>query len=218
MPVSILIADDHTLFREMLRQTLSGLGDSYTVIGEAADGDQTLNLVTRHRPDVLLLDYRMPGLDRLSTFCCEVGRRNPTTRTLLVTGFREEKIAVEAAIGGVRGYLLKGAPISDLLTAIGIVHAGGIWVDANLPRQVFQTFLARSRRLDDNIAKLTRQELKILTLLAHGMRTNEIGSQLHISQKTVKNHLTRIYSKLKVTTRQEALNRFFADKKGAPRK
>lgn len=217
MPVSILIADDHTLFREMLRQTLSGQGDSYTVIGEAADGDQTLNLVTRHRPDVLLLDYKMPGLNRLSTFCCEVGRRNPTTRTLLVTGFREDEIAVEAAIGGVRGYLLKGAPISDLLTAISIIHAGGIWVDSHLPRQVFQTFMVRSRRRDDNLAKLTRQELKILTLMAQGTRNNEIGSHLHISQKTVKNHLTSIFSKLKVNSRQEAAKRLLAGKKGGRR-
>jgi len=213
MPVSILIADDHTLFREMLRQILDGKGGEYAVIGEAADGDQTLNLVSRHRPDVLLLDYKMPGLNRLSTFCCEVGRRNPTTRTLLVTGFREEEIAVEAAIGGVRGYLLKGAPISDLLTAISIIHAGGIWVDANLPRQVFQTFLSRSRKRDDSVAHLTRQELKILSLMAQGTRNYEISSYLHISPKTVKNHLTRIFSKLKVKGREQAVSRLVAKEK-----
>ena len=213
MPVSILIADDHTLFREMLRQTLNGKGGEYAVIGDAADGDQTLNLVTRHRPDLLLLDYRMPGLARFSTFCREVGRRSPSTRTVLVTGFREEEIAIEAAVGGVRGYLLKGAPISELITAMGVVHAGGIWVDANLPRQVFQTFLSRSRKRDDSVAKLTRQELKILALMAHGTRNSEISSYLHISQKTVKNHLTHIFSKLKVKSREQAVSRLVAKEK-----
>jgi len=78
--------------------------------------------VTRHHPDLLLLDYKMPGLHRLSAFCQEVARRSPTTRILLLSGFREEEIAMEAAIGGAREYLLKGAPITDLLTAIDIIY------------------------------------------------------------------------------------------------
>ena len=96
MLIRILIADDHALFREMLRDTVSNKGKAYDVVGQAADGEQTLNLVTRHHPDLLLLDYKMPGLNRLSAFCQEVARRSSTTRILLLSGFREEGIAMEA--------------------------------------------------------------------------------------------------------------------------
>ncbi len=216
MPVRILLADDHTLFREMLRETLAGKGETYAIVGEAADGKETLNLVTHYRPDLLLLDYKMPGLHRLSAFCREVTHRRPNTRTLLLTGFREEEIAMEAAVGGAQGYALKGAPIADLLIAIGVIHAGGIWVDSLLPRRVFHAFLHHSGERAGKLAKLTRQELKILSLAAHGMRNDGIGSRLYISKKTVKNHLTHILAKLRVSGRQQAVSQLLSNNKSTP--
>ena len=218
MSVRILIANDHTLFREILRDTLSNKGKAYDVVGLAADGEQTLNLVTLHHPDLLLLDYKMPGLHRLSTFCQEVARRSSTTRILLLSGFREEGIAMEAAIGGARGYLLKGAPITDFLTAIAIIHEGGIWVDSHLPRNEFKTFLRHSLKRARNLVKLTPQELKILSFVAHGIRNSEIGSRLYISEKTVTNHLTHIFAKLSVSGRQQAVDYFLAGNKSTRRK
>ena len=85
----------------------------------------------------------MPGLGRLSTFCMRVGRQSPATRIMLVTGFAEEKIALEAAAGNIRAYVLKGATIADLLAAISMVRAGGIWIDAHLPQDVYRAFLRR---------------------------------------------------------------------------
>ena len=217
MSIRILIADDHTLFREMLRDTLSTKGKAYDVVGQAADGEQTLNLVTRHHPDLLLLDYKMPGLHRLSAFCQEVARRSPTTRILLLSGFREEEIGMGAAIGGARGYLLKGAPITDLLTAIDIIHEGGIWVDSYLPRYVFNTFLRHSVKRAKNLVKLTPQELKVLSLVAHGMGNDKIGTRLYISEKTVKNHLTHVFAKLRVSGRQQAVDYFLGGNKSTRR-
>ena len=213
MAIRILIADDHTLFREMLRQMFSSKGDTYDVIGEASDGQETLNRVTRYHPDLLLLDYRMPGVKRLSSFCREVTLRSPKTRKLLLTGYREEGIAIEASIGGVQGYVLKGAQISDLLAAISTVVAGGIWADTHLPKHVIRTFISYSRKWDPRLGKLTGQELKILSLIAAGTRTGQIGARLHISVKTVKNHLTHIYSKLNASNRSEAIGRLLAVKK-----
>ena len=208
MPIRILIADDHALFREMLREMLPRKKRAYTVIGEAEDGNQILSLVTRYHPDLLLLDYRMPGLGSLASFCRKVARRSPHTSTLLLTGFAEEGIALEAAVGGAKGYVLKGAPVADLLSAIATIHAGGIWVDPHLPRQIFRSFLRHSGEHAEALAKLTRQELKILSLVAHGMNNPKIGSRLHISEKTVKNHFTHIFAKLGVADRQKAVSLF----------
>lgn len=195
MPISIVLADDHALFRETLREILPLKNKAYAVIGEAADGAETLKLLTHHHPDLLLLDYKMPDLGRLSAFCKEVKRRSPTTRILILSGYAEDEIALEAAIGGAQGYILKGTPIADLLTAIATIHEGGIWVDPHLPPHVFHTFLrhkgnGKSRKL----AKLSRQELKILSLVLPGMKNKEIGTRLQISQRTVKNHLTPLLS------------------------
>ncbi len=215
MLIRILLADDHTLFRQMLREILSRNGKVYDVVGEAAYGEETLNLVTRYHPALLLLDYKMPGLGRLSAFCKEVGRRSPTTRTLLVSGFAGAEIALEAAIGGARGYILKDAPVDDLLTAIATIHAGGIWVDASLPPQVFHTFLRQRVTRAGKLGKLSRQELNVLSLLAQGMGNREIGFRLHICEKTVKNHLTHIFAKLGVVGRQQAVRHFLPAKKSA---
>jgi DNA-binding NarL/FixJ family response regulator len=214
MPIQILLADDHALVREMLREVLSHRGDAYAVVGEAAEGPQALDLVACCHPDLLLLDYKMPGLGRLSAFCKGVACRSPATRILILSGYAEEEVALEAAIGRAKGYILKDAPIADLLRAIDSVHAGGVWVDPHLPPKVFHTFLHRSGGRAKNLEKLTRQELRILSLVAQEMGTREISAHLHIGQKTVRNHLAHVFAKLGVVNRQQAALYFLADKKG----
>jgi len=141
MTARILLADDHTLFREMLRQTFASKGNDYVIAGEAGDEEQTLNLVNRNLLDILLLDYRMPDLGRLSAFCKEVARRSRTTRILLVSDISEEGIALEAAAGGVRGYILKRVPIRDLLTAIAAVYRGGLDGPASVQTDIYHLSL-----------------------------------------------------------------------------
>lgn len=213
----LLLADDHTLFREMLREILSRKGRAYTVVGEATNGAETLELVTRHQPDLLLLDYKMDSLGRLSAFCKEVARRSPATRILILSGYAEEEIALEAAVGGAQGYFLKGAPFADLLRAVATLQAGGVWVDPQLPSRVLHTFLRQSSKGTGKLEKLSRQELKVLSLVAQQMSNTEIGAHLQISRKTVKNHLSHIFAKLGVAHRQEAAQHLLEDKKVGPK-
>jgi len=218
MLIQILLADDHTLFREMLAEVLTRKAPSYTIIGEAVDGEEALELVARHRPDLLLLDYDMPGVGRLSDFCQAVTQLHPTTRTLIVSGHAKEQIALEAAIGGARGYVLKGAPIANLLDAIVTVHTGGVWVDPHLPPQVFRAFLSQRSEKTERLGRLSRQELQVLSLLAQQLTNKEIGARLYISQKTVKNHLTHVFAKLGVDNRRQAALTFFAEQKDPQQK
>jgi DNA-binding NarL/FixJ family response regulator len=213
----ILLADDHALFREMLTEVLRRKTETYTVIGEARDGAEVLTLVAHHQPDLLLLDYKMPHVGRLSTFCQDVIQRSPASRILIVSGYVGEKIALEAAVGGARGYILKGASIADLFSAITTVQAGGVWVDPQLPRQVFHTFLNQGGRTAENLGQLSRQELQILSLVSQGMNNKEISARLCISLKTVKNHLTHIFAKLGVANRQQATLTFLAKSDEGPK-
>ncbi len=213
MLLRIFIADDHSLFREMLGEILSRKQQNYEIVGEAADGAETLELVARHHPDLLLLDCHMPGVVRLSTFCREVTQRSSATRILVVSGYAEEKVALEAAIGGAQGYILKGAPIADLLSAITTILAGGVWVDSHLPPQAFRTFLDQGGKATENLGQLSRQELQVLSLVSRGMDNKEISARLSISQKTIKDHLTHIFAKLGVTNRRQAVLFFCAEKK-----
>jgi len=138
------------------------------IMAEAADGPDTFALLSRYGPDLLLLDVKMPGVGRLSTFVKEVARRSPATRILVLSGHSEEEVVLEAAIGGAHGYVLKGAPFSDLLSAIETLVAGGIWVDPQLPSQVVKAFLHYRVKKPSELEKLSRQELRILSLLAQG--------------------------------------------------
>ncbi len=215
MPIRILLADNHTLFREMLKELLDSKGDAYAIVGEAGDATRSLNLVTRYRPNILLIDCLMPGVGSLSAFCKEVSRRSPTTRTLILTDSAAEEVVLKAPLGGVQGYILKDVPITDLLTAIAAVYKGKVWVDRRLPRQLFNAFLRQKGVRAARLARLSRQELKVFSYLAQGMNNRGIGSRLHVSQKTVKNHLTHIFSKLGVIDRQQAVHRFVPQKESA---
>ncbi|MGB7947419.1 MAG: response regulator transcription factor [Candidatus Binatia bacterium] len=214
--IRIVIADAQALFRELLSEVLALTG-TYKLVGGAEDAGEALIRVTRHQPDILLLDYRIPGMDRLSAFCEAVGRQSPVTRIMLLTGFAEEKIALEAAVSKIRGYVLKGATVADLFAAISTVQAGGIWIDVHLPQDVSRAFLRKRGNQTKKLLKLTRQELKILSLVAQGQRNHEIACRLYISEKTVKNHLTHIFGKLKLTDRGQAVGLFY-ENKGSPKR
>ncbi len=214
VPIKLVVADDHSMFREMLKLALHHRGERYVVVGESGDGKETLDLVSRYLPDLLLLDYKMPGTGRFTDFCREVKRRNPATRILVVSGYKREEVAMEAVVGGADGYVVKTSSIPDLLDAIAAVSTGSIWVDPCLPRQIFQAFLdynAESHGIQ-KVARLTRQELQILSCVSRGMKNMEIGRRLYISRKTVKNHLTHIFDKLEVVSRQEAVVYLSRDK------
>ena len=207
-PLKIVIADDHALFREGLKRILS-LEKNILVVGEASQGDEVVKVVERTKPDVLLLDLRMPKGD-LVQILLELGERNPATRVLILTAFSEEENILNAAKGGAKGYILKGVSSATLLQAIKTVHAGGVWIDKETPAaEAFEEILrGRPGRFgkpaDEVLEALTKREMEILRLVAEGLSNDEIGKRIFISEKTVKTHLTNIFDKLNVNNRFKA--------------
>ena len=129
---------------------------------------------------------------------------SPATRILILSGYSEWETVTEAALAGAHGYIVKGSSVSDLRDAIDTVNAGGISVDPTLPKDTCQSFCQQKLGKNAKLCHLSRQELKIVSLVAQGMSNKEIALRLHISEKTVKNHLTHIFAKLGVVSRQEA--------------
>lgn len=212
VPTKVVIADDHTLFREGIKRMLS-LEKDILVVGEASRGDEVAKLVERTKPDVLLLDLKMPKGDIVQTLL-EVKDINPATKILVLTAFSEDENILNAAKGGARGYVLKGIDFPTLLRAIKTVQGGGLWIDKELPAaDVFEEIAQDQIEIDDRgharednetIKTLTRRELEILRLVAEGLTNEEIGKKIFISEKTVKTHLTNIFDKLKVNNRFKA--------------
>jgi RNA polymerase sigma factor (sigma-70 family) len=209
VPIKVVIADDHTLFREGIRRILS-LEKDILVVGEAARGDEIIKVVERTKPDVLLLDVKMPRGDVVQTLL-EVKEKNVPTKVLILTAYSEDENVLNAAKGGARGYLLKGIDFPTLLQAIKTVHKGGLWIDKELPAAEAFEEIAQGQMgdvdqaiCDEAISTLTKRETEILKLVAEGLTNEEIGKKIFISEKTVKTHLTNIFDKLKVNNRFKA--------------
>jgi NarL family two-component system response regulator LiaR len=192
--ITCLIADDHEVVREGLRLSLSRT-PHIRVIGEASDGESAISLAERRRPDVVIMDIRMPGLDGLEA-TKEVRERLPGTEVLLFTAFGERSLLGRGLDAGARGYLLKEASSDTLVRAIEKVSNGEAYVDPAL----MPTFLTR-----DSQDLLTPRERQILQLLADGMSNAEVAAKLYISQETVKSHVRHILAKLEADTRTHAV-------------
>ncbi|HWO41076.1 MAG TPA: response regulator transcription factor [Candidatus Eisenbacteria bacterium] len=207
-PIKVVIADDHALFREGIRRILS-LEKDILVVGEAAQGDEVAKVVERSKPDILLLDVKMPKGDVVQTLL-EVKERSPVTKVLVLTAFSEDENVLNAAKGGARGYVLKGIDFATLLQAIKTVHGGGVWIDRETPSadifaEIVEGQSGSPRAITNEAIKdLTKRELEILRLVAEGLTNEEIGKKIFISEKTVKTHLTNIFDKLKVNNRFKA--------------
>ena len=208
-PIKVVIADDHTLFREGMRRILA-LEKDMLVVGEASRGDEVTKVVERAKPDVLLLDLKMPKGDVVQTLL-EVHEKNPATKVLILTAYSEDENILNAAKGGAKGYVLKGIDFPTLLQAIKTIHRGGLWIDKEMPaaeafEEIAQAQLSETSdtRYDEAIDALTKREKEILRLVAEGLTNEEIGKRIFISEKTVKTHLTNIFDKLKVNNRFKA--------------
>lgn len=209
-PIKVVIADDHALFRDGLRRILS-LEKDILVVGEAANGDEVPKSVDRAKPDVLLLDLKMPKGDVVQNLL-DVSARSPATKVIILTAFSDEENVLNAAKGGARGYVPKGVPSATLIQAIKAVHAGNYWIDKEIPSwETFEEIVEGQtaahepqQHMDESIRSLTKREMEILRLVAEGLTNEEIGKKIFISEKTVKTHLTNIFDKLKVNNRFKA--------------
>ena len=211
-PIKAVIADDHALFRDGLRKLLA-LEKDILVVGEVSNGDEIGKVVERMKPDVMLLDLKMPKGDVVQNLL-EIAAHSPATRVMILTAFADEENVLNAAKGGAKGYITKGVPSATLVQAIKIVYGGGIWIDKEIPSwEIFEEIAqaqAQSQmrdaapQINDSIKALTKRELEILRLVAEGLTNEEIGKKIFISEKTVKTHLTNIFDKLKVNNRFKA--------------
>ena len=196
IPIRVLLADDHALLREGLRLLLSSQADM-EVVGEAGDGVETLDLVRGLRPEVVLLDIAMPRMNGLETL--KVLRSiAPETQVLILSSHENEAYIHEALLSGARGYLVKGAPSSDLLNAIRAVHAGRYYLSGKIQGQVIQGYLDghQERPRISGFDDLSEREQQVFRLLVEGNTSNEIADLLCISSKTVDKHRASIARKI----------------------
>jgi DNA-binding NarL/FixJ family response regulator len=193
--ITVLIVDDHEVVREGLRLSLSRSGH-IRVVGEAADGASAVALAERRRPDVVIMDVRMPGMDGLEA-TKEISEKVPGTAVLIFTAYSERSLLSRGLESGAKGYILKEAPHQTLLRAIEKLQAGEGFVDPALMPDVLA-----ARGKDD---MLTGREREILQLLADGMSNSDVAGKLFISQETVKSHVRHILTKLEADTRTQAV-------------
>lgn len=207
-PIRVVIADDHTLFREGLKRLLES-EKSIQVIGEASNNKEAVQVVIRTRPDILILDLKMPSGDAVETLD-EIAAESPGTKVVILTAFSEDENVLRTARGRARGYILKGVSTSTLIEALRKVNAGEIWVDQELPAGADFERITRSQSVDfvppanETLQSLTKRELEIVRLVAEGLSNEEIGKKIFISPKTVKTHLSNIFDKLQVHNRFKA--------------
>lgn len=208
----ILVVDDHPVVRGGLTALLRTI-DGIEPVGEAGDGETAVAEALAHRPDVVLMDVRMPGLDGVEA-TRRIRAALPGTRVLVLTMYDDDATVFTAMQAGASGYLLKDAEQGDIVRALRAVAAGEVIFAPGVAAHVLGYFAAPPvprHAPDEAVAypfpELTERERIILDLLAQGQRTSVIAQQLYLSPKTVSNHLTSIFSKLQVAGRAEAIVR-----------
>ena len=196
--IRVLLVDDHPVVRQGLRALLS-TQDGIEVVGEAGDGEAAVAAAGRLSPDVVLMDVVMPGIDGVEALR-RIGGSRPQTRVVMLTSYADERRAMEAVDAGASGFLLKDASPRDVAAAIRAAHRG----EAVLHPSVAARLLAERRRPPAAHAELTARELEVLRLIARGLRNKQIAAQLHVSEKTVKTHVSAVLRKLDVADRTAA--------------
>jgi DNA-binding NarL/FixJ family response regulator len=204
--IRVVVVDDETLVRSGLRMLLQAAGD-IAVVGEARDGDEAVDCVRRHRPDVVLMDVRMPGVDGL-TAAGRITRLAGAPKVIMLTTFDLDEYVHEALRHGAVGFLLKDTPPRDLTAAVRTVAAGNAMLAPSVTRRLIATFSERGpdrgREARDGLARLTDRERQVVLQIATGSSNAEIGQALGMSEATVKAHVSRALSKLGLQNRVQA--------------
>ena len=202
-PLTVLIADDHPLFRKGMRSLLETM-PAITLIGEAKNGREAVELVLVHQPDVVLMDLQMPDGSGLAA-TRELNKRSPHTRVLMVTLFEDDDSIFTALRAGAHGYILKDADEEEMMRAIQAVGEGEAIFSPAIATRLMDYFAKTSQQVPHEVfPELTEREREILTLIARGESNAAIAEQLIISLKTVRNHVSNIYNKLQVADRAQA--------------
>jgi len=201
--LTILIADDHPVFRKGLRALLSTISN-VELVGEAASGEEAITLAEKLQPDVILLDLQMPGGGGLNAIRSIV-QTSPHIRILVVTMFEDDDSIFEAMRAGARGYVLKDTQDEELERAIWAVGSGEAIFSPAIALKMINFFAARPPAMADIFPELTASERDVLKLMAQGLSNEAIAQQLSLSIKTVRNYSSNIFSKLQVADRAQAI-------------
>ena len=208
--VNILIVDDHTLFRTGVRKMLEAEEDMH-VVGEAATGVEALEQARALMPDVILMDIKMPDLDGVQA-ARTLHREMPHVGIIFVTMFEDDEFIFKGLQAGGRGYILKDADPDTMLRAIRAVAHGESLLGSTVAQKVMRQFSALPGKQAPLVDDLTPREIEVLKLIAEGRSNSEIAEELIISEKTVKNHINNIFSKLHIYDRSQAI--LYAIRKG----
>ena len=200
-PIRILIADDHTLMRQGLRQLCEGPG-GFSVVAEARNGTEAVSLARAVQSDVILMDIVMPGMDGVEAIR-QIMQATPATRIIALTMYRQEQYMLDVIRAGARGYLLKTVDAGELIAAIEAVHRGDYLIDPIIAARVMSE-LHVTMPEQSSSGPLTESEMAVLRLVAQGVENEYIAQTLNYSIYTVANRLRTIYEKLHVTNRTQA--------------
>ena len=217
-PVSratVLLVDDSSLIRQGIRAVLSLPGHDVTfdVVAEAGTAAEGLAAARIHRPDLALLDIRLPDGSGIDT-CRQILAELPATRVVMLTSYSNDNLVYDAIVAGAQGYLLKEIDPQALLSAMSAALAGRSVLSPEITSHVMQFVRGKSTATlaADSLAKLSPQETRVLALVADGLTNKLIGAQLNLSENTVKNHLVSVFEKLAVRSRSQAAARYVCDR------
>ena len=211
----IMLVDDHEVVRQGLRALLEA-EDDLDVIAEAGDGSQAIDTARIHEPDVVVMDVRMPDMNGVEA-CRGIRDIRPETQVIMLTSYSDDEALFNSIMAGAAGFVLKQIRGSDLVDAIRQVGSGQSLLDPSVTKRVLERL--RKSKYDDTdpkLARLSPQEDRILDLVGQGMTNRQIAEQIHLSDKTVKNYVSSILSKLEVHRRSEAAA-YVARAKAPPR-
>lgn len=204
--LTVLLADDHHLFREGLRQLLEATGE-IDVVGEASNGEEAIRLAKALDPRVILMDINMPVVDGIRATEA-VTRHCPRTSVIVLTMFWEDDYAIQAVRAGAKGYLLKNARSDEVIRAVRLAAAGGSAIDPSLAPVLLREYhrmLTRTPEDNQRDGALTQRDLTLLRLLASGNNNKQIAIELSLAESTVKNNLSALFQKIGVRDRTQAV-------------
>lgn len=210
--LTVLLADDHHLFREGLRRLLEAT-DEITVVGEATNGEEAIRLARELQPRVILMDINMPVIDGIRA-TETVSRDCPETSVIVLTMFWEDDYAIQAVRAGAKGYLLKNSRSEDVVRAVQLAAAGGSAIDPSLAPVLLREYHRMLTRAPENGQRegaLNQRDLTLLRLLAAGYNNRQIASELDLAESTVKNNLSALFQKIGVRDRTQAVLYAFAE-------
>lgn len=203
MRTKVLVVDDHDIVRQGVRALIDSQEDMF-VVGEAADADEAVSEATRTLPDVVVMDVRLETSTGIEA-CREILAALPETRVIMLTSFADEEALFASILAGASGFVLKQVRGDDVVRAVRQVAAGQSLLDPAMTGSVLERLRQRKDLLrDEKLSRLSPQEERILTLVAEGKTNREIGNDLHLAEKTIKNYVSSILAKLEVARRAEA--------------